>query len=69
MIYQERGGDPWREGNVVFRRHSEMNAFLTNPLQSDPYVRVQLNNVTQGRTEVVNNSELPCLPCLDRLQI
>ena len=26
--------------------------------QSDPYVRVQINNITQGRTEVVNNSEL-----------
>ena len=26
--------------------------------QSDPYVRVQINNITQGRTEVVNNSRL-----------
>jgi Ca2+-dependent lipid-binding protein len=25
--------------------------------KSDPYVRVQVNNVTMGRTEVVNNSE------------
>lgn len=25
--------------------------------QSDPYVRVQVNNVTLGRTEVVNNSK------------
>jgi Ca2+-dependent lipid-binding protein len=24
--------------------------------QSDPYVRVQVNNVTKGRTEVINNS-------------
>ena len=24
--------------------------------KSDPYVRVQINNVTKGRTEVVNNS-------------
>jgi len=29
-------------------------------LQSDPYVRVQVENVTKGRTEVVNNSK-----CLD----
>jgi hypothetical protein len=27
------------------------------PLQSDPYVRVQVNNVIKGRTEVVNNSQ------------
>ena len=25
--------------------------------KSDPYVRVQVNNVTMGRTEVINNSE------------
>ncbi|KAH9948433.1 C2 domain-containing protein [Amylocystis lapponica] len=27
--------------------------------KSDPYTRVQINNVTLGRTEVVNNSKLP----------
>ncbi len=26
--------------------------------QSDPYVRVLVNNITQARTEVVNNSTL-----------
>ena len=32
--------------------------------QSDPYVRVQLNNVTVGRTDVINNSEFffPFIP-------
>jgi hypothetical protein len=28
---------------------------LKQTQQSDPYVRVQVNNVTKGRTEVVNN--------------
>ena len=30
--------------------------------KSDPYVRVLVNNVIEGRTEVVNNSELLSLP-------
>lgn len=28
--------------------------------KSDPYVRVQVNNVTRGRTDVVNNSAYKC---------
>lgn len=31
--------------------------------KSDPYVRVQVRNVTKGRTEVINNSEFISFPC------
>ncbi len=48
-------------GGKVSRNDNEPPSVLralTDGLgQSDPYVRVQINNVTQGRTEVVNNSK------------
>jgi Ca2+-dependent lipid-binding protein len=37
-------------------RASLRNVEATLGGKSDPYMRVQINNVTKGRTEVINNS-------------
>lgn len=44
-------------GGKVSADSSGIMGYLDSRLQSDPYVRVQIHNVTVGRTEVVNNSE------------
>lgn len=52
--FKECGGCTWWQGWSI-----EILLRVGNPnilFQSDPYVRVLVNNVIQGRTEVINNS-------------
>jgi hypothetical protein len=50
---QECRSRSWWKGG--FGSSSIDSETLKQAQQSDPYVRVQVNNVTKGRTEVVNN--------------
>lgn len=43
-------------GRFVSSLYSRVVAVLMSLCQSDPYVRVLINDVVEGRTEVQNNS-------------
>jgi hypothetical protein len=45
----------WDDYGPVLMIHPR-NVEATLGGKSDPYMRVQINNITKGRTEVVNNS-------------